>query len=31
MKDIMICVAVAMGGMIGSLMVGAAPAILMTV
>jgi|HubBroStandDraft_6_1064221.scaffolds.fasta_scaffold160047_2 hypothetical protein len=31
MKDIMICIAVATVGMIGSLLVGAAPSILMTV
>ena len=31
MKDAMICMAVAAVGMLGSLLVGAAPAILMTV
>jgi hypothetical protein len=31
MKDMMICIAVAAAGMIGSLLVGAAPSILMTV
>ena len=31
MKDVMICIAVAAVGVIGSLLVGSAPAILMTV